>query len=148
MVAVREVAGRDLQRVKRFYLQAEYLLPLEPTDRILVAETNGMIVGALRLCSEQGLLVLRGMRVREGMRRQGIGAALLLEVDRSLGASPCFCIPHSHLELFYEKAGFRRVPDGSGPQFLQQRCLQYRQRGLDVILMERPAGAPETGRGS
>lgn len=56
------------------------------TDALVVAEHEGVLGGAVRICDAHDVLVLRGMRVREGMRRQGIGARLLQAVEPVIGA--------------------------------------------------------------
>lgn len=123
----------EFPRVSRFYSETQYTGRLSPLDRIIVAEHAEQLVGAARLAREEGVLVLRGMRVAAPWQRRGVGTRMLepLEALRER----CFCIPHSHLVAFYAAAGFATTSDG--PAFLQERLTEYRSRGLDVCLMVR-----------
>jgi N-acetylglutamate synthase-like GNAT family acetyltransferase len=92
-------------------------------------------MGVARLCSERGAIVLRGMRVRSDVQRQGIGRKLLARVQQAIGSEVCYCIPYIWLRSFYGEAGFREVRPDEAPEFLAARSALYRSNGLDVILM-------------
>jgi N-acetylglutamate synthase-like GNAT family acetyltransferase len=139
MLTIREAREEDRPRVTAFYSLAGYSPPLESSDRILIAETDDRIVGALRLCNEEGVVLLRGMRVLESMRRQHVGGSLLAAFDEILADGTCYCIPHEYLEAFYGKIGFRSVSLPDAPRILQERWQEYRRRGLNVIIMKREA---------
>ncbi len=138
MVITRKARPQDLQQVAAFYHEQDYTPAKGREDVIVVAEEAGMLCGALRLCEEHGALVLRGMRVAEDMRRQGIGTRLLQAAESLIADRECFCIPHRHLRSFYACIGFVEIQSAQAPPFLCQRCSRYRsQFGLDVIIMRR-----------
>jgi GNAT superfamily N-acetyltransferase len=124
------------------FLRHEGYGPLiDDSDRLFISEDDGEIVGAVRLCQEDGALVLRGMRVRADRRRRGIGRRLLAEVAAAIGSETCYCIPYRWLIPFYGEAGFREVMPADVPPFLAQRHARYVRDGLDVVVMCRPAAS-------
>lgn len=144
MIVTRKAHPEEFEQVTAFYRDNDYEPAISPSDIIVVAENNGALCGAVRLCEEHGNLVLRGMRVCMGMRRQGIGTHLLQAVESIIGKRECFCIPHRHLRAFYGRIGFVEIEATGAPLFLRDRCAEYeRIHDLDVIIMRRPG---ETGR--
>jgi GNAT superfamily N-acetyltransferase len=139
VVRVREALPEDLPRVARFYSETQYAGRPSPIDRIIVAEHAGHLVGAFRLAREEGVLVLRGMRVAAVWRRRGVGTRMLNHLEAALRET-CFCIPYSHLTAFYAGANF--VTTSESPTFLRERITEYRSRGLDVCLMVRESVIP------
>jgi GNAT superfamily N-acetyltransferase len=75
-VAFRKAGFEDRERVRAFYVACGRSGLLEPADRVLIAEAGGQIVGAVRLCVEDGVQVLRTMRVRPDAQRRGLGRLL------------------------------------------------------------------------
>jgi GNAT superfamily N-acetyltransferase len=106
-------------------------------DRILFAEAASEVLGVVRLCPENGYLVLRGMRVRDDQQRRGVGRRLLLAAEEWIGNVECFCLPYTHLESFYRTIGFKPVPSKELPEHLQNRMADYVGRGLSVMGMKR-----------
>ncbi|MBW4558002.1 MAG: GNAT family N-acetyltransferase [Trichormus sp. ATA11-4-KO1] len=51
------------------------------------------MVGAVRLCPDNGFLVLRGMQVLAPFQRQSIGTQLLQTCTEQLADQACYCIP-------------------------------------------------------
>ncbi|MBN2526143.1 MAG: GNAT family N-acetyltransferase [Deltaproteobacteria bacterium] len=98
---------------------------------------NGGIVGAVRLCFEQGYSVLRGMYVLKEKQGMGVGSALLVAAVEELGNRECWCIPYTHLIGFYGQAGFVKVTRRSAPEFLQDRLANYKATGKSVVAMVR-----------
>jgi len=140
MVCIRRSAKRDLPRIVSFYARSQYGQALSEEDILLIAEQGEEICGALRLCPEEGVLILRGMRIAENWQRGGIGRRLLLRAAEELAAQECFCIPHRYLKAFYGEAGFEEIEPPTAPTFLEERLAKYRtELGLDVILMRREA---------
>lgn len=136
-VTLRATSLTKNPEIADFYRRTGYSASLEESDQVLVAESGGEIVGVLRLGQEEGVWVLRGMRVIENRRRQGLGSALLREAAGLLGQATCYCIPHAFLEAFYASAGFARIQVRAAPPFLLDRWHDYGRRGLDVIIMRR-----------
>jgi uncharacterized glyoxalase superfamily protein PhnB/N-acetylglutamate synthase-like GNAT family acetyltransferase len=142
MAIARKAHPEEFERIAAFYRDNDYRPAISPADVIVVAENAGALCGAVRICDERDVLVLRGMRVGKDMRRRGIGTHLLQAVEPVIGARECFCIPHRHLRSFYGRIGFVEVEAAEAPSFLRERCAEYRREyGLDVIVMRRPGGA-------
>ena len=121
--------------IARFLRETGYACEVLPSDALVIAVQNGRLAGAFRLAREECVLVLRGMRVREDVRRTGIGRRLLgalADLDEV-----CFCVPHAYLEEFYGSAGFVRLSESEMPGFLCDRSRRYGEQGLDVIVMRR-----------
>jgi GNAT superfamily N-acetyltransferase len=132
---VRMADPSERDAVAAFLREAGYAGGVQPPDRLVVAVGDAGPVGAFRLAREEGVLVLRGMRVRADLRRRGIGRRLLwalADLDE-----PCFCVPHAYLERFYGSAGFTRLPAAEIPALLGTRAAVYTERGLQVIVMRR-----------
>jgi N-acetylglutamate synthase-like GNAT family acetyltransferase len=140
MASVRQAETEDLPRLIDFYRQTSYSGGVESGDTVFLAEAEGRIIAALRLCLEGGTRVLRGMRVQAARQQQGTGTELLRAAAGWLGESECYCIPYASLESFYGQASFVRLDPESAPAFLRERWQSYRERGLDVILMRRQGG--------
>jgi GNAT superfamily N-acetyltransferase len=127
----------DLAAVRSFYTSVGYGCGIHPGDRLLVSRVEKSIVGAARLCTEGGTLVLRGMYVAEGRRGQGIGSRLLESISGAIGSSGCWCIPYSHLTEFYSRIGFYVCDEEAIPPFLVERWERYTGSGQKVVIMKR-----------
>ena len=136
-LTTRVAGASDFGRVSAFYLETGYTQPIDQTETLLIAERAGEICAALRLRSEHHVLVLRGMRVRPDLRRQGVGTTLLFAAVKVIGERECYCIPHAYLKSFYEQVAFQEVDPTWAPDFLHERLGTYHALGLDVILMRR-----------
>jgi len=140
LVRVHIASPDEFRGVADLYRETDYAGGVLPSDRIVVAKSDGRLLGAYRLVREHDVLVLRGMRVRAALRRQGIGTRLLDALQDI--EEPCYCVPHAYLEGFYGRAGFVSLEKAEMPPFLRTRATQYRAKGLDVIVMKRePAAA-------
>ena len=137
------VATKDRHSsVLSMYGECGYHGGLDEQDLILVAEESGRIVGAVRLCLENGFLVLRGMFILPTHQGRGIGSQMLQYlVQHHLDGHTCYCIPFAHLTQFYGAAGFTSKSPSDVPQFLAQRLVRYCEDGHDVILMARSSAA-------
>jgi GNAT superfamily N-acetyltransferase len=80
LVTTRLACVEDFERVAAFYRDNDYRPSVSPADIFILAERDGVLCGVARLCEEEGVLVLRGMRVAAGVQRQGIGTRLLLHL--------------------------------------------------------------------
>ena len=128
----------DLAAIQSFYSSVGYSAGLNADDRILVASQARSIVAAVRLCDEEGFLVLRGMYVAEERRGQGLGSRLLESASSAIGSSECWCVPYTSLRDFYSRIGFQKSE--SIPAFLMARCERYTESGQLVTVMQRPEG--------
>ena len=138
MIQVRQARTDERPRVEVFYRENDSFVAIVPSDVVIVAEDGGAVCGVVRLCREDGVLVLRGMHLREDVRRQGIGTRMLRAAEPLIGGRVCFCIPYSHLRAFYGQVGFVEIDPTEAPPFLRERCAAYVRSGLDAILMRRP----------
>ncbi|MEH2093959.1 GNAT family N-acetyltransferase [Nostoc sp.] len=137
MPTIRQAKLHDIQGIKVFYSQCGYggdLKTLEE-DLILIAQPEGEIVGAVRLCPETGFFVLRGMQVLAPFQRHGIGTQLLHVCTKQLVDQVCYCIPWQHLHSFYQKVGFQEASPVQVPVLLRERFDNYISKGMNVILM-------------
>lgn len=136
-VQIRQAGEGDLPRLLVFYQGTGYAGGVDPADMVVLAEEEGRIIGALRLCQEHGTLVLRGMEVQEEWQRQGIGTRLLQVAVERVGQRTCYCLLHPHLEGLYGRIGFAPVKPASAPKFLRARQAEYRKQGVETILMKK-----------
>ena len=130
----------DLENIQIFYQKCGYGGGVKPEDCIFLARIDNQLVGAVRLCSEMNVLVLRGMQVLPEFQNQGIGTELLKSCNRYLAGKFCYCLPWQHLRYFYEQIGFKLISPEQLPMFLNQRFQQYIVKKMNVISMYRPIG--------
>src|SRR5438132_14101076 len=90
----------DTNRILAAYEKWEYSGGVGQNDTVWIAETTDQLVGAVRVVSENGTLVLRGMRVADQWRGRGIGGQMLSAIAAWLGERECYCIPYVHLVGF------------------------------------------------
>lgn len=138
MIEVCEASPLDVRGVVELYREAGYGAPVEPGATLIVAKAGRRVVGVVRLCSEEQVTVLRGMQVKQGFQRQGIGARLLAACRPHLDRQQAFCLPYTHLLDFYSAAGFEVVSSAELPVFLAQRLASYLAEGQQVLAMRRP----------
>lgn len=117
------------------YERWNYKGGINRADTVWIAENTHELIGAVRIVSEHGTLVLRGMRIADQRRSQGIGSQMLSVVATWLGERECYCIPYIRLAEFCRRVGFIEVAPASAPSFLAERMADYRRRGLDVTIM-------------
>jgi N-acetylglutamate synthase-like GNAT family acetyltransferase len=134
----RPIAADERETVIAFLRREGYAHSMEESDRLFVSELADEVVGAVRLCQEEGVLVLRGMRVRSDVRRRGVGTHLLRRVALAAQLEACYCIPYRWLIPFYAQVGFREVTAEQVPAFIASRNAKYVNDGLDVVMMYRP----------
>lgn len=136
MTILRQAKPKDLEEIKSFYSHCGYGGGFKKEDWILMASSKSQLVGVVRLCPEQSVLVLRGMQVLKPFQHQGIGKQLLQACTEHLGNRICYCIPWTHLRLFYRQGGFEEVASDM-PDFLRERFEGYLKRGMRVSVMRR-----------
>jgi len=137
-LSIEDASAAEYPAVERFYERLGYHRGIQPQDRVLVAREEGALIGVVRLCEEEGVVVLRGMYVDTPRRRTGVGTALLRAVEGALAGRECWCIPWAHLTAFYARAGFAEA-EADAPPHLARRLGGYRTEGRAVTLMRRPA---------
>ena len=137
MVRIELTTRSLLSQIGSFYLACGYDGGVSEADTVLVAYDGTELAGAVRLCPDSEVIVLRGMQVLPRFQRQGIGTLLLAACVPHFGPHAVFCLPWAHLEAFYASVGFARINPEAAPDFLSQRYSSYIARGLKVIVMER-----------
>lgn len=131
------VQGPERDEAVAFLRREGYTSDVSLADHVFVATVGGELAGVVRLSTEHGVLVLRGMRVRSDLQRKGIGSHLLTRLKDAIAGDLCYCIPFGWLLSFYGSIGFEEVAESSAPAFLAERLQRYRQKGLDVVIMRR-----------
>src|SRR4026209_665739 len=86
LIEVRRAMAEEISRVLKFYAERRYGGGIRPEDALLLAEHDGELIGIVRLTTEEGVVVLRGMQVHPRFQRQGIGKRLLGAVAQELVA--------------------------------------------------------------
>jgi GNAT superfamily N-acetyltransferase len=139
LIEVRCAMAEDDSRVVNFYAERGYGGGIRPEDAVLLAECDGELVGIVRLATEEGVVVLRGMQVHPRFQRQGIGKRLLATIAEELDGRGCFCIPYAHLAGFYGGIGFHIIEPAKAPTFLRARLERYQNRGdgKQYVIMRR-----------
>ena len=140
-ILIKAAAREEHAEVGHFYRSVGYGGEIQEADRVMVARRRTSVVGAVRLCEEEGELVLRGMYVEPESRGRGVGRGLLAAVERLIGERRCWCVPYWHLTGLYGAFGFRVSAFETVPSFLQLRYEAYVKRGLEVVVMVRQARA-------
>jgi len=132
----------ELAEVTAFYEESGYDGTPSGSDTIFLARAAGQLLGVVRLCPEEDVTVLRGMQVRPGYERRGIGSQLLRACVPLLDARPSFCLPYTHLVSFYGAVSFEVAHPSQLPSFLAARLALYLAEGRDVLAMRRVSADP------
>lgn len=136
-VDVDIVDADGLAEVGRFYKTVGYGGGMSEADVTLAATMKGRLVGAVRMCTEDGVIVLRGMQVAPALQRMGIGHALLDHCVPYLNKGAAYCVPYEHLVKFYGQVGFVETPPELLPAFLAQRLAGYVVSNRRTLAMKR-----------
>ena len=137
---IRIARSDEHNRVLSIYAALGYRRTINPADTVWLAESAEEAVGIVRVATEQGTLVLRGMRIEEHARRQRLGTRMLEAIAEWLGDRECYCVPYPHLAGFYGQIGFVVLEPAAAPAFLAERVAEYQRSGQEVILMRRAPG--------
>lgn len=138
MPTVSKATTKEFSSVGNFYQEVGYSGAIQETDTIILAREKSTIVGAVRVCQEEGILVLRGMYVSPEKWRMGIGRSLLGTAGNEIGVRECWCIPYTHLIGLYGQIGFKEVLINTAPRFLATRFEGYIDQGKSVVILARP----------
>ena len=131
--------AEEFEQVRAAYLEWGYHGGVDAGDVVLIAESEGRLLGAVRCTRESATVMLRGMHVAPDAQRQGVGTRLLEAFVTRLAGQECYCVPYTYLLAFYGRGGFALCSADSAPS-LADRLARYRAQGLDVALMRRPRG--------
>ncbi|KZM38802.1 MAG: GNAT family N-acetyltransferase [Marinomonas sp.] len=125
---------------KKFY-QAHYPSgKANKADPIWALTEGYQIRVCLRLKQFEDCQLLTAMVTHPNFRKQGLGksllTALISDSTRPLLTKPCYCFAFTHLEGFYQKAGFTSITVEELPIALKSRYLAYTQSGKALIPMK------------
>jgi N-acetylglutamate synthase-like GNAT family acetyltransferase len=134
-ISIRKADPSDFSSIKRLYQDWGYKGGLGSEDQIFVATWQKQLIGVVRISSEHGHYVLRGMYVSSDFQRRGIGSLLLQKTNEWLQQKECFCVPFTSLRHFYAQIGFEEIEDAKAPDFLVERSQHYIKDGHDVTIM-------------
>jgi len=73
---------------------------LRPEEQIVVAREGHDVVAAVLLFPDASTMLLRTMVVARPLRGRGVGATLLREFSKRIGARECYCFPWTYLDRF------------------------------------------------
>ncbi len=126
-----------LPRIKQFYKANGMRAQAPKGDIILIASLNAELVAALRLEPiGETLHLLRSMCVKQALRQQGVGGALLSHAQATLCSLECHTFPYSHLHDFYSRQGFIDVDESQAPEAILSRFQRYTQQGKSLCLLK------------
>lgn len=131
-----QVNHYSLPRVKHFYKNNGMRAQAPRSDEVYIASQGTSIVAALRLHPLGKAFLLRSMCVDNSLRQTGIGSALLEYLQPRLQSIDCYCFPFSHLQMFYQRAGFITIPVAEAPEAITDRFQRYLNNGKDICLMK------------
>ena len=135
-ILIRWADPGEYAAVLQHYEVCNYGGGIDWKDQVAIAVSD-QIVGAVRICSENGVMVLRGMQMKPEFQRKGIGSALLEFLEANTVMNDCYCLPYKHLANFYAKIGFEEIPIRDAPVFLAARLEKYRSNGnTEIIIMQ------------
>ncbi|MYM27642.1 GNAT family N-acetyltransferase [Duganella sp. CY15W] len=137
-ISIGVATEAELAAVAGLYQTVGYGGGVSATDVTLCAKEGTRLAGAVRLCKEEGVMVLRGMHVHPDFQRQGIGSLLLTHCIPYLSQGESYCLPYDHLVQFYEQAGFRIAAVAGVPPFLAERLKDYLASGQQIVAMKHP----------
>ena len=120
--------------VRGLYQACNYNGGVQDNDIVVIAKDDELI-GAVRICTEYGVKILRGMQINSARRRKGIGTLMLKFLQENLDMKDCYCVPYKHLKIFYGQMGFEEISPDEAPGFLAERLKKYSDSGLDVVIM-------------
>lgn len=126
--------------IEAFYQREGSSIDIQRTDLFFIARAKNEILGCVRFCVENQIPMLRTMRVAKSVQRRKIGLELLRRFALHLNDEEIrntHCLPHSNLEAFYGKIGFRKISGDEIPLFLRERMTQNASRGYELICMRR-----------
>ncbi len=133
---IRIAEKNENEKVLKHYQECNYGAGINKDDLVIIA-IDKEIVGAVRICVEQNIRVLRGMQVKKPFQRNGIGSLMLKYLEENLDLKDCYCLPYKHLREFYAQVGFEEVLPRYAPRFLAERLENYLSGGYgEIIIMK------------
>ena len=87
MFELRIAEISELGDIEAFYATCGYRGGVDAADTTFLAKSQGQLIGAVRICTEHGSTVLRGMHVLPSFQQRGAGSQLLAATVPLLGQS-------------------------------------------------------------
>jgi N-acetylglutamate synthase-like GNAT family acetyltransferase len=137
MITIGLAGPADSNKILNLYNTCRYSGGILPTDAIVIAKEDRQVIGAVRLCVENDINMLRGMQILPAMQRQRIGSQMLYFCLPLMQRQTTYCLPYSHLTHFYSQIGFQLADETTLPAFIQTRLLNYRTDAIDMVPMVR-----------
>ena len=131
---IRFALPHEFPQVLSHYTTCNYGGGLDDKDRVVVA-IDEQIIGAVRICNEYGIKVLRGMRIKPAWQKKGIGSSMLKFLADNVDMNGCYCLPFKHLKKFYGLIGFEEISPAYAPAFLAERLEKYLSLGRNEMII-------------
>jgi GNAT superfamily N-acetyltransferase len=131
---IRFAEINEYPEILTHYEACNYHGGVQDADKIVIA-VDGQIVGAVRICLEHGIKVLRGMQISPAWQRKGIGSSMLKFLADHVDLDGCYCLPFKYLKLFYGAIGFEEISIGDAPEFLSERLEKYLSLGHEQMVV-------------
>ncbi|BAU52044.1 GNAT family N-acetyltransferase [Mucilaginibacter gotjawali] len=132
---IRIIEKTEYPKARKLCEACSYNGGLQDDDLVVMAEDDEFI-GAVKICTEHGEKVLRGMQIDCARRRKGTGTLVLKFLRENIDRKDCYCIPYKHLKAFYGQIGFEEISPAGASCFLAERLTKYSANGLDVMVMK------------
>ena len=134
IVIIRFAEINEYPEILIHYEACNYRGGLEDDDKIVIAVDKD-VIGAVRICIEHDVKVLRGMQVKPAWQKKGIGSSMLKFLAAHVDIDGCYCLPFKHMKLFYGLIGFEEISVHSAPKFLTERLEKYLSSGHNEMLI-------------
>jgi N-acetylglutamate synthase-like GNAT family acetyltransferase len=135
-MTIRFAEPHEYPDVLAHYQACNYGGGVNDSDTVIIA-VDEEIAGAVRICTEHGVKVLRGMQVKSAYQRKGLGRSILQYLTEHLDMAGCYCLPYTHLKKFYGIIGFEEISKADAPVFLAERFEKYLSSGQQLTIMKR-----------
>jgi len=123
--------------VNQFYRRQKHKGSASGDEQVFIGkDQEEVIVSAVRLVPNDGFFWLRSLYVEHTLRGQNLGSSLLEFVHQHTQL-PIYCFPYSHLQSFYERAGYTLVSPNDLPNDLNQLFTRYKGKGENILAMAR-----------
>jgi len=132
---IRFAGINEYPSVVQLYQACGYGGGVDNEDKVVIAEASGQLIGAVRICTEQGVQVLRGMQIIKSYHGKGIGSLVLQFLKDNIVMTGCYCLPYKHLTGFYGQIGFELISADEAPVFLAERLEKYLSIGNREMVM-------------
>lgn len=133
-VIIRFAEINEYPEILIHYEACNYHGGVQHNDKIVIA-TNGQVIGAVRICIEHDIKVLRGMQIKPAWQKKGTGSSMLKFLADHVDMDGCYCLPFKHLKLFYGAIGFEDIPIHGAPEFLSERLEKYLSSGHNEMVI-------------